>query len=102
MIDLNAEQLVAVVEIPKHIPGHRPHVSTCWRWIQRGIRDIRLETLLVGGKRYTSVEAIQRFIERTTTADSHSPPPTPQGAALREAEAKLDAAHIGCGNSVSR
>lgn len=48
-----------------HVPG-RPHRSTCWRWAERGVirngEKIRLETISVGGRRYTSQKAIDRFI----------------------------------------
>jgi hypothetical protein len=44
------------------------HVGTIYRWMLRGIRGIRLETVLVGGIRYTSREALERFIAATTAA----------------------------------
>ena len=66
---LTDEQLVEVKDAPRHFPS-RPAVSTLWRWMLRGVAGIRLESVKVGGlKRYTSIEAIQRFIERTTCAD---------------------------------
>jgi Protein of unknown function (DUF1580) len=67
MIDIHTETLVSIKEIPKHFPG-RPHTATIWRFIQRGIRGVKLETLLCGGKRFSSLEALQRFVERTTAA----------------------------------
>ena len=71
MIDLQSETLVPVSEIPSHVPG-RPHLATCWRWIQRGCRGVKLETLLIGGKRFTSLEALQQFAEATTAAAAGS------------------------------
>jgi len=39
----------------------------------RGVRGVRLETLMIGGVRKTSTEAIQRFFERVTAAaDGHT------------------------------
>ena len=38
------------------------------RWRLRGVHGIRLESVVVGGRRMTSHEAIERFIERTTAA----------------------------------
>ncbi|HUG71771.1 MAG TPA: DUF1580 domain-containing protein [Pirellulaceae bacterium] len=67
MIDLQSETLVPVSQIPSHVPG-RPHLATCWRWIQRGCRGVKLETILVGGRRFTSTLALQTFVERTTAA----------------------------------
>ncbi|QDT74466.1 DUF1580 domain-containing protein [Lacipirellula limnantheis] len=40
-------------------------VSTVWRWCTRGIRRIRLESMNVGGRRYTSMEAFERFVAAT-------------------------------------
>ena len=67
MIDIQTETVVPVSKIPSHSPS-RPHIATCRRWIQRGCRGVKLETVLIGGKRYTSLEALRRFIERTTAA----------------------------------
>ena len=53
--------------------GRRVSPSTCHRWRLRGCRGVRLETLLVGGIRVTSVEALQRFFERSTRAQDGQP-----------------------------
>ena len=42
--------------------------ATIWRWAQRGVRGVRLETFAIGGRRYTTKEAFERFVERTTQA----------------------------------
>ena len=60
MIDIQTEKIVPVNKIPSHVP-ERPHLATCWRWIKRGCRGVKLETVLIGGKRYSSLEALQRF-----------------------------------------
>ena len=74
-IDIENDQLIPIKDVPKHCPG-RPHVSTVWRWVQRGIRGNRLETILWGGRRFCSREAIQRFVEATTgSADSEDETP---------------------------
>ncbi|HWE36753.1 MAG TPA: DUF1580 domain-containing protein [Isosphaeraceae bacterium] len=44
------------------------HVATWYRWAGQGCRGERLETLQVGGARYTSVAAIQRFFEALSRA----------------------------------
>jgi hypothetical protein len=44
------------------------HVSTVWRWQLRGVRGVRLETILLGGTRYTSHEALERFTTACTAA----------------------------------
>lgn len=67
MIDLATERLIALREVPKHLPprptGRRIHISAVYRWIQRGVRGVRLDSIQVGGTTYTSVEALQRFAD---------------------------------------
>lgn len=97
MIDIYTEDLVRVpTEAAKHIPG-RPNPSTVWRWYKRGVRGVRLETVVVGGKRFTSLQAIRRFIERSTAAADGTPTvSTPKARArqIAQAERELDAAGI--------
>lgn len=44
------------------------NVSTVWRWALKGCRGVVLESLSIGGRRYTSEEAFGRFIESSNTA----------------------------------
>ena len=67
MCDILSETAIPIAEAPKHTPG-RPHSATIWRWWQKGIKGIKLETYLCGGRRFTSKEAIERFIRGTTAA----------------------------------
>lgn len=65
------EKLLKLSAAAREVPGRSGrglHVSTVWRWALRGVRGIRLETVLIGGIRYTSREALERFIARTTAA----------------------------------
>jgi len=50
-----------------HIPG-QPHISTLHRWRSHGIRGTKLETYLVGGRRFTTREALQRFFDRVAAS----------------------------------
>jgi hypothetical protein len=63
MIDIQTEQLRSLTDASRLIPS-KPHPSTLWRWWKRGIRGVKLETVVIGGARYTSVEALQRFADR--------------------------------------
>ena len=72
MFEITSESLISLKEACASLPG-RPHISTIWRWIQRGIDGIRLETVKVGGKRFTSAEALERFIQATTAASGGRP-----------------------------
>jgi hypothetical protein len=71
MADLLDESLVSLSEATHYVPG-RPHVSTVWRWTTRGLRGVKLETIHAGGKRFTSLEAIRRFLVATQTVASQS------------------------------
>jgi len=55
--------------------GKGVNCATVWRWAQKGVRGIRLESSLIGGIRYTSREALERFFERTTAAADGTPAP---------------------------
>lgn len=98
-IDIRTETIIPINQAPRHFPG-RPNVSSVYRWFGKGSRGARLETIVVGAKRYTSIEAIERFIERTT---ANSPgaalPPSRQTSrqretAIRKAERELAEAGI--------
>ncbi len=71
MIDTHHETLIPIADVPAHIPT-RPHIATVWRWIQKGIRGVPLETSLIGGRRFTSEEALQRFFERSNASTKRS------------------------------
>ena len=95
MIDLQTESLLAIAKVPAVLPGS-PHISTIWRWVNRGCRGVKLETLLIGGKRFTSHEALQRFVNAGTSAAEGQQAPT-QATADRmrpAANAELDEAGL--------
>jgi hypothetical protein len=71
------------------------HVATVHRWRLRGVRGVRLETIAIGGLRYTSREALERFITATTAAADGATTPAPirstkqREAAIAAAEREL-------------
>ena len=53
--------------------SNRPiHLSTLIRWRTRGVRGIKLEAVRIGGRWFTSREALARFITRLTCAATDS------------------------------
>ena len=96
-IDLTAETVVPINQAPKYYPYGRPNLSTVYRHFGRGCRGARLETFVAGGRRFTTIEAIPRFTERTTanspgaTLPSSRPTSRQREAAIREAEREFDA-----------
>lgn len=92
MIDVDVEEPLSLPDAAKSLPG-RPSLCTLHRWARRGIGNQRLETVLVGGRRFTSREALQRFIEQRTAAAEGQPIRTrttrQREAAIRRAEREL-------------
>src|SRR5262245_61810153 len=72
MIDPQSEDIVFLTDVPKSLPN-RPNVTTVWRWHLRGVRGVKLETLLMGGRRATSHEALGRFFIKVTAAADGEP-----------------------------
>ncbi|MHB9081060.1 MAG: DUF1580 domain-containing protein [Pirellulaceae bacterium] len=69
MVDAFHDTLLSITQTAHQAPG-RPHISTVWRWINRGVRGVKLETVMIGGRRFTSREALDRFYAATTAATS--------------------------------
>lgn len=97
MIDIQAETIVSISEAPQHIPG-RPSMATVWRWVLKGTRAGKLESILIGGRRFTSLEKIQIFAEQSTAAADGETPPTQTSTqrerAIKKAEAECERSGI--------
>ena len=73
-------------------------LPTIWRWALRGVRGAVLESACLGGKRYTSLEALEHFAAATTSAALGTPPPASRTTAQRQrdiAAAERDLAAAG-------
>lgn len=98
MIDIQKELLIPLRDVPawcgEHL-GNRVHRSTVERWRLRGARGVKLSTILAGGTRYTSVEALEAFFAGVTAAADGDNRVVITGSiderALKRAEAALDA-----------
>ncbi len=67
MIDLETETLILPREVCRMFPGRSGggiSVSTAWRWMLKGRKGHKLESLVAGGQRYTSREAVGRFLAK--------------------------------------
>ena len=97
-IDMHAETLLTLRDVTRFLPG-KTHISTVHRWRLRGVRGVRLETCLIGGRRYTSREALARFVAATTAAAASGNAPDvsmskARARAVCQAETELDQAGI--------
>ena len=73
-IDPTNETLIPFNSAREAFPGgKRLSLATLHRWRLNGVRGTRLETILIGGSRFTSAEAIQRFIAAQNPAESPEP-----------------------------
>jgi len=90
--DLLNEQRITLAQAAKKC-GVNP--STCWRWTLNGVRGVKLETFSIGAKRYTTEEALERFIHASTAAAANEPmasvsrTPKQRERAIARAEAEL-------------
>ena len=100
-IDIETEQVISPAKAthlcPERRRGMRPNVATIYRWMMQGVRGIKLESIVVGATRCTSIEALQRFFDALTDAadEEHSaaitPPPVSKSrqTAIEAAERRL-------------
>jgi hypothetical protein len=92
VIDLATEQLISVADARARLPGTKPGakigMATLTRWIRSGL----LESVKLGGRRFTSIEALQRFaVAEKQTAAAPAPPPTRKSeAVVRRVNSRLD------------
>lgn len=96
MIDVSHERLITLSEAARLIPG-RPHASTIWRWRTRGVKGRKLESVTIGGKAYTSREALQRFAVASGGTEPEPPTlrtPKARERAIAKAEKELSDAGI--------
>lgn len=83
MISLQEESLVSLRDAVNLLPksgSKRVHISTLFRWAREGVNGVVLETVHIGSRRYTSHEAIARFVRAVSSARS------PQGAVEQVSE----------------
>ena len=91
MIDIRCERLINFSEAAAFLPaGSRPNLSTWWRWYTKGWLGVRLETVRAGKRRYTTVEAMQRFITAVTKLDD-----TPENTAVVPSPPKAERGDFG-------
>jgi hypothetical protein len=112
MFDLTTERPIGLREAAKIPPSFRQdtptHISTVLRWITKGVKlangeVVRLEGARLGGRWTTTIEAVERFMQRLTTGalgdvpSANTPPARTTRQRRRELERvdrELDAAGL--------
>jgi|SRR5262249_20238863 len=99
MINLLTENVVHLVEAARLVPpgpsGRPPHLSTLLRWINPGVRGVRLEAARLGGRWVTIKQALQRFADRLTAAQAGPPPPVRAGRICAAERADQELSRLG-------
>src|SRR4051794_29260548 len=97
MPNLLDEDLMPFAAGVRSLPG-RPHLSTGYRYALRGFHGVILETMMCGGRRYTSRQALRRFVDAVTAAANRRPqspiPTRPSELVDDRVERDLDSAGI--------
>lgn len=97
MVDFLNEQRLTLTELARQ---EGVSVPTPWRWANRGVRGVVLETFSIGGRRFTTAEAFRRFVERSTAAAQGTATTPPvrtnrqREASIKQAEAALAKAGV--------
>jgi Protein of unknown function (DUF1580) len=68
---MDQDEHLTLSDAAKSLPS-RPHLSTIWRWATRGVRGHKLETLVIGGRRYTTPGRISAFLARLNRGEAKS------------------------------
>lgn len=92
-VDNKIEEYIPLLEASRIIPG-RPHISTLYRWWTRGVNGVKLETVLIGGRRMCSRKSLAQFVAAVTAAADGRVPATSSSdsriRAINRATAELD------------
>lgn len=86
MIDISTERLLAIRQVCDRVPGKRGVVvyHTVWHWMRQGVRGVKLESVRVGGRVYSSEEALKRFLAALSGGgDDEAAGPVAQGGGPR-------------------
>ncbi|RLS51879.1 MAG: DUF1580 domain-containing protein [Planctomycetota bacterium] len=95
-IDAQSETLLTLCEARTAFPGgKRLALATLHRWRLRGVRGVHLETILIGGLRYTSREAIARFVTAQNVDETATPTLTPAQRTRQAIAAQTELARAG-------
>lgn len=68
------------------------HLGTVWRYSSTGVRGVKLESWLIGGKRVTSADSIESFL-RALNGEKQDPPPSPADSIAEKMKRSLEAAN---------
>ena len=65
---MDSQKLLPIPDAVELETGRRPSPPTAYRWVTRGSRGVRLMSQVLGGRRYTTRQAVRDFIDASTAA----------------------------------
>lgn len=80
------ESLVTPANGIEELTGQRPSPTTCWRWISKGLRGHKLESVKVMGRTFTSHQAIRRWLALVESSRASSQATTPDDRTVVRSE----------------
>ena len=92
-IDFESETIITIGEACRAFPPNGISDATMARFIQKGVKIkalgifVKLETVKIGGRRFTSKEAIVRFIAAQNASDVPAAPAITATQRRRQSEA---------------
>jgi len=103
-IDTERETLVSFSDARSSFrDGRRKSLATLHRWRLQGVNGVKLETCLIGGMRFTSLEAIARFIAAQNADDTPAAPVITPAQRRRQSEAaRTELEKMGVSGGASR
>lgn len=85
---LLSEPRISLTDLAKR---ERVHVSTCWRWCLRGCQGHVLESFSVGGRKFTTLPAFERWLLKiNATQPPLGPSPEQRRREWEKADLELD------------
>ena len=82
-----SDERLSLNEVAKHL---KVHVATVHRWILQGVRGKRLNSFLVGGRRYIAVSDLHNFLQAKPSSVTNN-----SGQRFRSSQEKLGSYGIG-------
>lgn len=97
-IDIRNEELCTLGQASSLLPsinGRRVSANAIWRWCRKGVSGIHLEHVRIGGRIFTSSDALNRFVNRLAEQDMERlrdvTPPRPKVRARRRPRVRTSA-----------
>lgn len=100
-IDPDVEEIITLSQAARDVPPGGVSPATFARWLQRGVRisgsaeRVKPATILIGGRRLTSVEAMRDFFAAQNATSDVAPAITPRQRRQQSEAARQELAAIG-------